>query len=133
MLGALFFVYTPYSSDKINIELVNQVKLLKEIVILNYGYEKSDLLKQVSNLFNVLEIRDKEILLLSSYDTRIYLRDEGGVVGVELETVSQKSFVPLKTIIEVDSFLDDGIPDKGVIQSKDGKYYSGCIVLIKNR
>ncbi|MFN3478182.1 MAG: hypothetical protein ACK4ZM_02300, partial [bacterium] len=112
---------------------VNQVKLLKEIVVFGYGYERSDLLKQISNVFNVLEIKDEKIWLLSSYGTKVSLHDEGRGVWAEIETVSEKSVIPLKNIIEMDSFLDDGIPDKGIIQSKDGKYYSGCVVLIKNR
>lgn len=135
MIIGLFFLYSPYSSDKLHIDFVNQARILKEVILyygLNGYFSKEDLLKKFSETFNIVGVKEDGLELLSSYKTKIRVYWDKDIFA-EIDTVSQNSVIPLKSIIETDSFLDDGMPNNGLIFSKDGKYYSGCVIMIKNR
>ncbi|MCS7165801.1 MAG: hypothetical protein RMJ51_05990 [Candidatus Calescibacterium sp.] len=73
-------------------------------------FNRSSFLKNASYLFNTIELRDNKIVLESS-----------------------DSYIPLKSIVDVDNFLDDGILSTGLIRSKEGKYYLGYTIILKNR
>ncbi len=138
LIVSLFLSYSSYSDDKFYLKFVNQVKLLKQIVLdSNLGLVEgsnlnSEFFKQFSSLFDVVSIENSRIILISSYKTEIYVYFQKNI-WAEIKTVSVDGVIPVKNIIEIDSFLDDGLAGSGMIYSMDGKYYSGCVLLIKNR
>lgn len=73
-------------------------------------FNRSSFLKNASYLFNTIELRDNKIVLESS-----------------------DSYIPLKSIVDADNFLDDGIPSTVLIRSEEGKYCLGCTIILKNR
>lgn len=138
LIVSLFLSYSSYSDDKFYLKFVNQVKLLKQIVLdSNLGLVdgsnlNSEFFKQFSSLFDVVNIEHSKVILISSYKTEIYVYFQNNI-WAEIKTVSVDGVIPVKNIIEIDSFLDDGLAGSGMIYSMDGKYYSGCVLLIKNR
>ena len=84
-------------------------------------------LEQIFRVYSVLEDR---VYLISAYNTEIVFHFFS---YVQINTVSNNSYIPLKVICDIDSYFDDGIASSGFIQSKDEKYYIGCVLLIKNR
>ncbi|MCX7759015.1 MAG: hypothetical protein N2169_05340 [bacterium] len=133
LLFFIFLAYSPYSNDRLYMDFINQMRFLKELIVSNeLGFERDDILKKVSSFFNVVNLNDSCVTLLSSYNTliNVYCQD---VLYVKVETVSNDGFIPVKNIIDMDNFIDDGVPTTGLVKSVDGKYYSGCVILLKNR
>jgi len=132
LLGGIFFIYSPRSSDKVYIDFFNQVKILREVVAYNrmgLVNDQKEILEKLSLNFKIVDLKGEKfpISLISAYDTAIYLFYD----YFSVQTVSDKSFVPLKVIIDIDSILDDGIPVSGYITSQEGKYFVGCNLIIK--
>ncbi|MCS7243658.1 MAG: hypothetical protein RMJ36_02845 [Candidatus Calescibacterium sp.] len=133
LLFSIFLTYSPYSNDRLYMDFVNQMRFLKELIISNeVGFEREDILKKVSSFFNVVNLDDGCVTLTSPYNTliNVYLQD---VLYVEVKTVSNEGFIPVKNIVDMDNFIDDGVPTTGLVKSVDGRYYSGCVILLKNR
>ncbi|MCS6956026.1 MAG: hypothetical protein NZM44_06700 [Candidatus Calescibacterium sp.] len=133
LLFFIFLAYSPYSNDRLYMDFVNQMRFLKELIVSNeLGFERDDILKKVSSFFNVVNLDDGCVTLTSPYNTliNVYLQD---VLYVEVKTVSNEGFIPVKNIIDMDNFIDDGVPTTGLVKSVDGIYYSGCVILLKNR
>ncbi|MEN3015316.1 MAG: hypothetical protein ABDH21_04580 [bacterium] len=136
LIVKVFSLYSPYSSDKMYLDFINQIRFIRNLVYQDSLLQIENTLRDLSIIFKVVSIERhdnrKSIKLLSAYNTQIVIYvDE--VVYSKVNTCSENSFVPLKTIVDVDSFLDDGVPSTGCIVSEDGKYYPGCRIIIKNR
>lgn len=127
ILLGIFWVYSPYSSDRIYMDFLSQIKFIKEIVI--NGHLDNGIIKDISNVFNVTYWDKDKIILLSSYKTDITLY-LGKNIYAEIKTVSNDGVVPVKSIVDVDSFLDDGLPNSGIIKSLSSNYYSGCVIVV---
>lgn len=127
ILLGIFWVYSPYSSDRIYMDFLSQIKFIKEIVI--NGHLDNGIIKDISNVFNVTYWDKDKIILLSSYKTDITLY-LGKNIYAEIKTVSNDGVVPVKSIFDVDSFLDDGLPNSGIIKSLSSNYYSGCVIVV---
>lgn len=131
----IFSLYSPHSSDKIYLDFVNQVKYLKQLIVYNDVTKnglinKRDLLINLEQIFRVYSVLEDRVYLISAYNTEIVFHFFS---YVQINTVSNNSYIPLKVICDIDSYFDDGIASSGFIQSKDEKYYIGCVLLIKNR
>lgn len=130
ILLGIFWIYSPYSSDKIYIDFLSQMKFIKEIVI--NGYLDNQKIKDVSNVFQVNYWDKDKIVFVSSYKTDITLY-LGENIYAEIKTVSNDGVIPVKSIVDVDSFLDDGLPNSGIIKSSVSSYYSGCVIVVTLR
>jgi len=133
----LFILYSPLSSDKKYHDFYLQVKQILNLSIdfkLNlrsYNFNDiSSFSKEFLTNFNILfkqyHIKNNKIIFINAFSTPCYFQDNNFII----ETINDKNYIPLKVMLDIDTNLDDGIPNTGKIKSNINNYSIGCQIII---